>query len=253
MPIIERAGGAVLAAQTVDEILVERGTAVGVRCHNTIKPHLPPHEFRAPLVISGAGADVTYNKLLPASVPIPFRAELQAQSNGVSAVCVYLGLKDSPATLGVKGENHWVYGGYDHDAALTSGKLGHGYYLSFPSLKNPKAHARGHTADIITFAAYEPFKQWAEGQWKKRGEDYEALKRQIAEQLIGQVDEHLPGFADLVSYPKNRSYPIPSALFWRNPTVGGGAIPVNVRLRCSQIRSQTARELNCSVVVATQA
>jgi SRSO17 transposase len=53
--------------------------------------------------------------------------------------------------------------------------------------------------------------------------------------------------------PKNRSYPIPSALFWRNPTVGGGAIPVNVRLRCSQIRSQTARELNCSVVVATQA
>ena len=54
-------------------------------------------------------------------------------------------------------------------------------------------------------------------------------------------------------YPKNRSYPIPSALFWRNPTVGGGAIPVNVRLRCSQIRSQTARELNCSVVVATQA
>ena len=54
-------------------------------------------------------------------------------------------------------------------------------------------------------------------------------------------------------YPKNRSYPIPSALFWRNPTVGGGANPVNVRLRCSQIRSQTARELNCSVVVATQA
>jgi hypothetical protein len=53
--------------------------------------------------------------------------------------------------------------------------------------------------------------------------------------------------------PKNRSYPIPSALFWRNPTVGGGAIPVNVRLRCSQIRSQTAPELNCSVVVATQA
>lgn len=200
VPIIERAGGVVLAAQTVDEILVERGAAVGVRCHNTIKPHLPPHEFRAPLIVSGAGADVTYNKLLPASVPIPFRAELQAQSNGVSAVCVYLGLKDSPATLGVKGENHWVYGGYDHDAALTSGKLGNGYYLSFPSLKNPQAHARGHTADIITFAAYEPFKQWAEGQWKKRGEDYEALKRQIAEQLIGQVDEHLPGFADLVSY-----------------------------------------------------
>ena len=58
---------------------------------------------------------------------------------------------------------------------------------------------------------------------------------------------------DNTNNPKNRSYPIPPALFWRSPTVGGGAIPVNVRLRCSQIRSQTARELNCSVVMATQA
>lgn len=199
VPIIERAGGVVLAAQTVDEILVERGTAVGVRCHNTIKPHLPPHEFRAPLLISGAGADITYNKLLPASVPIPFRGELQAQSNGISAVCVYLGLKDSPATLGIQGENYWVYHGYDHDAAFASHEIGSGgYYLSFPSLKNPQA--KGHTADIITFAPYELFSQWAAGQWKKRGAAYEALKQQLAAKLIEQVEQRLPGFADLVSY-----------------------------------------------------
>lgn len=67
------------------------------------------------------------------------------------------------------------------------------------------------------------------------------------------ADDVLPTIGRMAIEPKNRSYPIPSALFWRNPTVGGGAIPVNVRLRCSQIRSQTARELNCSVVVATQA
>lgn len=198
VPIIERAGGAVLTAQTVDEILLERGVAVGVRCHNTIKPHLPPHEFHAPLIISGAGADVTYNKLLPASAPIPFRAELQAQSQGISAVVAYLGLKESATTLGVQGENYWVYNGYDHDAALASGDLGAGYYLSFPSLKNP--HAKGHTADIITFASYERFQQWADGHWKKRGDDYEALKQQIAEQLIAQVERKLPGFADLVAY-----------------------------------------------------
>lgn len=198
VPIIERAGGAVLAAQTVDEILVEGGKAVGVRCHNTIKPHLPPQEFRAPLIISGAGADVTYNTLLPAHVPIPFRDELLQQSNGISAVCVYLGLKDSPARLGVQGENHWVYSGYDHDAALASGEIGAGYYLSFPSLKNPEA--KGHTADIITFAPYDLFRQWEGGTWKKRGDDYEALKQRIADQLIAQVNQRLPGFADLVAY-----------------------------------------------------
>ncbi len=196
--IIERHGGVAMASRTVDEILVERGRAVGVLCHHTIKPHLPPETYRAPLIVSGAGAEVTYQHLLPASVNIPFRAELAAQSNGISAVAVYLGLKESPATLGVAGENHWVYQGYDHDAAFAAGGTGHGYYLSFPSLKNPQA--KGHTADIITFAPYELFESWAGGQWKKRGADYEAFKRQIADQLIAQVDQRLPGFADLVAY-----------------------------------------------------
>lgn len=198
VPIIERAGGKVLAAQTVDEILIERGVAKGVRCHHSIKPKLAPQEYFAPLIISGAGAETTYQKLIPSTVKIPFREQLQAQSKGISAVCVYLGLKDSPASLGVQGENHWVYESYDHDTAMLRGDCAGGYYLSFPSLKNPEA--KGHTADIISFAGYGSFAPWATGQWKKRGDDYEKLKQDIASSLIARVDKHLPGFADMVAY-----------------------------------------------------
>ncbi len=198
IPVIERFGGQVMSGKTVTEILIEKGRAKGVRTKATLKPNLAPVEYFAPLVISGAGAVNTYQKLIKSDIDIPFRRRLANLPIGTSAVCVYLGLKDSPAKLGVHGENHWVYGGYDHNLAAEGGSLTENYYLSFASLKNPRA--TGHTAEIIVFAKYDRFSKWADGCWKRRGVDYEQLKLELAQQLIAKVDARIPGFAALVAY-----------------------------------------------------
>lgn len=50
-------------------------------------------------------------------MPVSFREDLlrSAGQHPVSAVSLFLGLKQSPASLGYEGGNFWVYGGFDHD------------------------------------------------------------------------------------------------------------------------------------------
>jgi phytoene dehydrogenase-like protein len=114
----------------------------------------------------------------------------------------------------VNGENYWVYSSYDHDRVAANGDPAAGYYLSFASLKNPQAKA--HTAQIIMFARYESFAAWAAGGWKRRGADYEQLKRDLARQLIARVEQRIPGFADLVAYV-DVSTPVTMERFQGNP------------------------------------
>lgn len=71
-------------------------------------------------------------------------------------------------------------------------------YLSTPSLKDPESE--GHTAEIITFAPYAEYAKWKDQPWKKRDEDYKALKEKAAQGLIRFVDERYKGFADLVDF-----------------------------------------------------
>jgi all-trans-retinol 13,14-reductase len=71
-------------------------------------------------------------------------------------------------------------------------------YLSFPSLKNPEAKA--HTAEAITFCDAEPFRKWAEQDWKRRDTDYEKLKQKIMNAMLDFIEERHPGFRNLVDY-----------------------------------------------------
>ena len=76
-------------------------------------------------------------------------------------------------------------------------------YCSFPSLKDP-SHDPGpelrHTGEVVTFVPWELFKPWLDTRWKKRGEDYEALKGKIKDKLLSQFLERMPGLADMVDY-----------------------------------------------------
>jgi phytoene dehydrogenase-like protein len=95
-------------------------------------------------------------------------------------------------------------------------------YLSFPSLKDPKAQA--HTAEIIAFTDYNSFAQWREQPWLKRDEDYQALKQRLSEALIAFVDQHYPGFAEIVEYHE-LSTPITNEHFTSHPKGGIYGLP----------------------------
>jgi all-trans-retinol 13,14-reductase len=203
MPAIKAAGGDVVTQRRVTEILIKDGIAVGVKAQNTTRPLDEPEIYRAPIVVSDAGAFNTYVKLIPASYPLPERQQIQAFPKGSSMVTLYIGLKESPQTLGFQGENHWIYNTYDHEAVghdrLQDGEYRPKFaYLSFPSLKDPLAE--GHTAEIISHINYDAFVPWREQPWGKRDADYNALKDRMTEALLDLVEGYYPGFRALIDY-----------------------------------------------------
>lgn len=209
---IERAGGALRVAQDVQRILVEDGRATGVVVADRRGPIPGEHVYRAPVIISDAGAPLTYGALLPLDGPVgrltarhrAFVADLQDGPHGcISAVTLYLRLRESAATLGVHGENYWINADFDHDdTKALSEMLLQGQprriYLSFPSLKSGDDHAP--TAEIIAFIDASVFAPWQGTSKGARGEAYHVLKERISEGLLRLAETVLPGLRGLVAY-----------------------------------------------------
>lgn len=219
IPIIEKSGGAFIANHTVKEILIEKGKAIGVRAVKKEGNDFVDVKFFADKIISTAGAKTTYTELIPDNYTPDFIEEIKNFPPSIPHVNLYLGLKESPTKLGLKGENYWIYDSYNHDdiynrrGELVEGKV-HGVYISFPSLKDPESNS--HTAEIVAFADYNSFSQWVNKPWKKRGEDYEALKQRISNALIEYTEKHLRGFKELIDY-KELSTPLSTIHFTGNP------------------------------------
>lgn len=235
VPIIESNGGRCLVNHEVTEIIVSRRKAVGVKVLARRGSQVVQKEFFAPAIVSDAGAYETFIQLLPSHVELPFREELKSMMMDQSAVVVYLGLKEDPSRLGFRGENYWIYSGYDHDemarrrGELLDGKV-HFCFLSFPSQRDPKA--RYHTAEIITGVDYSSFERWRDKPWMKRGSEYKELKKKIAEALIDFVDSRFRGFKDLVGYVEV-STPLTVETFtghFRGAIYGLPAVPRRFRL-----------------------
>lgn len=242
VPIIEEKGGSCRVNHEVQEILLEKQVAKGVRVMLKQGKHSREETFYAPLVISDAGARSTFERFLPAEAAPEIRQTLDTLAHGISVVTLYLGLNESPETLGFRGENHWLYESYDHDAlrqdwrSLLEGRA-LSAYLSFPSLKDPEAQR--HTAEIITFVDYEAFRRWQNSSWKRRGEAYEALKVRLADALLELVERHFPGFSSLVAYQEVSTPLTVSSLMEHSAgsVYGLPATPERYRRRCFPSRT----------------
>ena len=124
---IVSADGQIRLAQEVEEILVEDGTAVGVRVTDSSGPAPVSYEERAPIIISGIGARETYTRLLPTTGPTAaltarVRERIARLGHGASAVTLYLALDRYPD--GVDGSNVWINTATGHaDPAQMSADL----------------------------------------------------------------------------------------------------------------------------------
>lgn len=222
-PILEEFGGAVLSSVEVNEILIKEGKTVGVKV-KALRGEGLEKNFFAPIVASCAGAYPTYMKLIPENYPIPFRKSLKEFYNKekmTTSLCLYLGLSESPAKFGFKGENYWIFSSSDHDQNFSErndwvaadGEIPN-LYLSFPSLKNPDA--KSHTMDVITFTDYDHFTQWKSEPWKRRGEEYKQLKEKITERMLTTLESRFPGISKIVEYSE-LSTPITNEHFTSHP------------------------------------
>ncbi len=200
--VIQAAGGQLLPGHEVTKIILEGNRAVGVEVRSTKGKEQTRVEFRAPVIVSDAGAWNTFTRLLPAEA-VPFRAELETPPEGLEAVELFLGLKRDPRELGFRGENYWLFDSFDHDQIsarrneLLDGRAPMAY-LSFPSLKDPRA--RSHTAEVVAPFSYRALEAFREEPWRRRGSDYDSVKDRMTGALLDLVERQHPGFRDLVAY-----------------------------------------------------
>lgn len=203
VPLIENSGGSVVTSAEVSGILVERDRAAGVRMSDG-------RQFRAPLIISDAGAANTFEHLLPPDLPQleSLRTDLRTLSPSTAHASLYIGLSQSDAALGLTGTNLWIYPSFDHDANVEQFARDldaplPGVYISFPSAKDPDFQRRypGHsTIEAITMLPWRPFSGWAQTHWKRRGDDYDDLKNRLSARLRAEVERQVPAVVPHVAH-----------------------------------------------------
>jgi len=235
-PVIERSGGKIVVNAEVAEILQYDKRAIGVRMEDG-------REFRAGTIISDTGARNTFDRLMLGTDRAlkKIRAEIRGIPPSTAHLCLYVGIKDSAANLGIDGTNLWIHPTYDHDAnaarvAADSTSQFASLYISFPSAKDPdfeRRHPGRATVEVVALVPYNWFERWQDTEWKRRGQDYETVKQELSMRLQRELEHHVPALSGKIDYTE-LSTPLSTRHFMnyqRGESYGLSATPERFRLR----------------------
>lgn len=199
---IEKKGGTALRNSPVSRILLSGDRVSGVRCKNG-------DEYQAPIVISNADAVVTYRDLIgTANLPSSLRKKTQSTRHSIASMCMFVGTDIDVAKAGMTDANIWNYPHVDIDRAYAHVLRGEMppndfFFLSSPSLKDPisgvKAPPGHHTLEFVTLAPFEPFARWEDTKTKKRGDDYEKMKRELETRYLTAIEKYVPGLREHIT------------------------------------------------------
>ncbi|MCR9159041.1 MAG: phytoene desaturase family protein [Nannocystaceae bacterium] len=203
-PRIEALGGTLVTRAAAEEIVVEHGKAVGVRMEDG-------RTLRADMVISNAGVLNTFGRLLGdvGKARVGATDKLAKLRPSLAHASLYIGLDGSRESLNLPRANHWVYpDDYDHDRTIARFEADEDAplpvaYISFPSAKDP-SHAQRHpdksTIEIVTLMPWQRVAKWADTPWKKRGEEYDALKERWSNRLLAKLYEREPHLQGKIAF-----------------------------------------------------
>ncbi len=203
VPVIEENGGAALFIANVKEIIIEKNKAIGVEMADGKK-------IFAKLIISDAGVFNTFSKLVPEEVATKHHLDEKLKELEPSAahMGLYIGINQSPKTLKLPRCNYWIFPDeYNHE--LSQARYEHFNsdipvaYVSFPGAKDPEwqvKHPDKSTVEAIIIVPYEWFSKWENTVSKQRGEEYEAMKKQVADQLFEKLYHVEPQLKGTIDY-----------------------------------------------------
>ncbi|XP_066497737.1 all-trans-retinol 13,14-reductase-like [Hoplias malabaricus] len=211
IPIIRRAGGAVLVRAPVQRVLLnQEGAVYGV----SVLKGQEEVEVCAPVVISDAGIFNTFQKFLPKEVQTRPEVEslLALVRPGMGSFLVFVGLDGNKEDLGIVSTSFWMYKHNDLDQLMDQysslsreevvGNIPM-MFLTFPSAKDPTSstrHPGKSCMTLLTMARFEWFEEWKDTKQNKRGPGYEELKRNMAQELLDWALEVFPQLRDKVVF-----------------------------------------------------
>ncbi|EPQ17764.1 All-trans-retinol 13,14-reductase [Myotis brandtii] len=203
IPVIQRAGGAVLTKASVQSVLLD---SAGKACGVSVKKGQELVNIHCPIVISDAGLFNTYKFLLPETACcLPgVKQQLEMVRPGLGIFSVFICLRGTKKDLGLPATNHYVYFDTDMDKAME-------HYLSMPrekaaahmpflliapsSAKDPTWEDRfpdRSTVVVLVPTCYEWFEEWRDEPNGKRSSDYETLKSSFVEASLSVVLKLFP-------------------------------------------------------------
>ncbi len=185
------------------------------------------HTARA--VISDADPVITLGKLVnPRLVPPKIQKKAQLLRPSAGAFYAFIGTDLDLLSIGITDANihHHeeldVNRLYEIMAAPSPPETVHSYFITSPSVKDPKGgHAPPgrHTVEIFTGMSYSVFEKWANSPPRKRGEEYEALKKNIGKRLVKAAERYIPNLSEHLDHIE---YATPlSNEYWVNAVRGG--------------------------------
>ncbi len=237
---VSRAGGWTAIRRSVEEIMMNGDRVTGVRLDDG-------EVLKAPKVISAVGVLSTVHRLLPERARrARWAREVSVLAPAPAHVCLYLGFKGDIRRGGAGAANKWFYETWDTEAeawaiadeAAEAPVL----YCSFPSLKDPE-HDPGpeerHTGEVVTFVPWPAFERWKDARWHRRGEAYEALKKNLETRLLRQFLRHMPSLEPCLDHVE-LSTPASTHHFVR-PVEGSiyGLEPTPKRFDCPWLRPRS--------------
>ncbi|XP_035689153.1 all-trans-retinol 13,14-reductase-like [Branchiostoma floridae] len=215
IPVIKKAGGAVLCRAPVSQILIDNdGRATGVRVQDKKVGEVDIH---APVIVSATGVYNTYHNLLPTEVAqnTGLGDVLKAVSQSCSCLSVFVGLRGTKEELGLKAQNIWLFAGNDMErlqeeySSLTPEEASEAdppvLFISFPSAKDPSWEQRcspeRSTCTILNFSIPPAwFERWNDECVKHRSDEYQHLKQAIGQHMWEQTCRLFPELQDKVEF-----------------------------------------------------
>jgi prolycopene isomerase len=177
-------GGTLAYDTAASRIGVEDGRVTGVTFEDG-------REVNAPVVISNADAQLTFEQLIGAEhVPDRLGRRLGRMRPSISAFLLYSASTLPLHELGVTAET-FVYDHADHDATwadVTAGRIG-GTWLSVPTLHDPSLAPEGE--HLVIFTSLMPY---------DIGEPWSEANARVTEQMVDRVEALLPGYRDSITF-----------------------------------------------------
>ena len=233
VPVIEASGGRARAGTPVSTILFEDGKAVGVRTS-------AGEEFRAPVIVSAAGAGETVKRLLPEEIKAQeWAQEIAAFKPSVCHFEVYLGFEGDIARHGATRSNHWFYDSWtpgDEIWKATKGASLPMAFVSFPSLKDPThdpGPSKKHTGQMMVLADWSAVADFADGGAEECPEEWVALKQEVEATMMALFTEKFPALVPMLVY-QELGTPLATALFTGHEKGGFYGIETTPRRVLSQ-------------------
>jgi prolycopene isomerase len=182
---------------TVKEIILNGNRCEGVKFIRDGKEY----SVRSKYVIAACDLETLYEKMLPKNIiPEKLKLKLKQAELYPSSVTVSIALDCTTESLGFREELlHLVDENESFDAFASGDPLKSELSILPPSLRDPSLAPEGMGTLTIYMPAYMDFNnEWQTGKDKEgnyiRGTDYNKLKIEIAEALIGRVEEKIaPG------------------------------------------------------------